>query len=491
MRHEASRFEQERQYADRPRSEPRPRVAEPVDADSLQLLVVSRDADTRRDVLDSLRAAGHGAHAVEVGALSARLGAPGVDAVVCDAELLAPGEPSRLPEAFQRHPGVGILVLEAAGAAPEASIGEMLQARVLARLRRPLELEPLALGLLRLQHLVDARRLAQRSPAAGDPELERLIGSSPEMVALRRRIVVLARSHATVLVTGESGTGKELVARAIHRCSVRRKAPFVAINCGAIPSGLVEAELFGHERGAFTGAARQRKGRFEMAQGGTLLLDEVAELPLSAQVKLLRVLQERSLERVGGNRPIALDVRLIGATHRNLVDWVARGLFREDLYYRLNVLDIRVPALRERPRDIPQLVAHFLRQFCTVSIPVITPRAWLALLAHPYPGNVRELEHAVHRAVVLCDGSEIRPGHLPPEIAGDPLEGSLAAEPRDYNLARAMRSCERECLLDALSASGGRKAEAARLLGIARKTLWEKLRLHEIGADAVSREASG
>ena len=285
-----------------------------------------------------------------------------------------------------------------------------------------------------------------------------------------------------MLVLGESGTGKELVARLVHAQSGRSRGPFVAVNCAAFPDTLLEAELFGHEKGAFTGATRRRKGRFLSANGGTLFLDEVAEIPLVAQAKLLRVLQEGMIEPLGSDSPCQVDVRIISATHRKLRGRVAAGLFREDLLFRLRVLEVSIPPLRERAGDLPLLVEHFLTRFHFQDpVPTITARAWAALLNHPWPGNVGELEHAIQQAVVFGDGGRIDLAHLPSEFGGnDDEEGDSGSG--FAPLAEASKDFEREYLVRALALTGGRRAEAARLLGISRKNLWEKLKSHMVGA---------
>src|SRR6266851_2761006 len=245
---------------------------------------------------------------------------------------------------------------------------------------------------------------------------EELVGRSPPIARLLERIAKFAANDAPVLITGESGTGKELVARALHAQSARHAKPFVAVNCAAFPETLLEAELFGHERGAFTGAVKKREGRFKAAQGGTLLLDEVADIPLLAQSKLLRVLEENTYEPLGTNQTATADVRILSATHRNLKEMVAKHLFREDLYYRLKILEIQVPALRERGGDLLLLLEHLLRKFTQPSSPPwVTARA---LAQYPFPGNVRELSHAIQHAVIVSEGRQVDLEHLPSEIAG-------------------------------------------------------------------------
>jgi transcriptional regulator with PAS, ATPase and Fis domain len=305
------------------------------------------------------------------------------------------------------------------------------------------------------------------------------------MLRLSDRVETIAQSDAPVLITGESGTGKELIARTLHERSTRAAKPFIAVNCAAFPETLLEAELFGHERGAFTGAVKRRDGRFKAADGGTLLLDEIAEVPLPAQAKLLRVLQEGTVEPLGTNESTRVDVRIISATHRNLRERIKDGRFREDLYYRLNVLDIEIPPLRERRGDLPLLLQYFLNKFTQPGkqSPSISPRAWAVLSQYPFPGNVREFAHAVEHAVVLAGGGEIDVEHLPAGIAGGPEGSATPGSASLRSLGSALKEFEREYLLRALAQAGGKKMKAAEILGISRKNLWEKLRLHGIAAE--------
>ncbi len=336
---------------------------------------------------------------------------------------------------------------------------------------------------------------AERRRAPSEPGVSRmqpfadllLWGDSPAMTRLADRVDAIAASDAAVLLTGETGTGKELVAQAIHRNSRRAHRPFVAVNCAAFPDTLIEEELFGHERGAFTGALRKRDGRFRAAHGGTLFLDEVAELSAPAQAKLLRVLQDLSFEPIGSNTPQKVDVRVISATHRDLRTLVAETRFRDDLYYRIKVCDVHLPALRERRAELVPLIEHFLRRLAPEGAPPVqlTPRARTRLLAYDYPGNIRELAHALEHALVLARGRTIDLEHLPAELAGTPGDRDPGTATRP--LAEAMREFEREYLLRALRLSGGVRVRAAELLGISRKTLWMKLR--ELGVPAESDES--
>ncbi len=302
------------------------------------------------------------------------------------------------------------------------------------------------------------------------------IGKDPKMQVVYKLIEDVAPSDATVLILGESGTGKELAARAIHQNSARKDSPFVVINCSAYPATLLESELFGYEKGAFTGASTQKPGRFEQADGGTIFLDEVGEIPSTAQVKLLRVLQHRNFERIGGTRTLSVDVRILAATNRDLLQDVKSGRFREDLYYRLNVIPIRIPPLKDRRNDIPMLARHFLHRFSTIqekTIEDFSPDAMRLLLDYPWPGNVRELENTVEHAVVLARGSRVQASDLPAQVLepapADPVENS-----------RSLQDTEKEMLLEALAASNWNKAETARRLGIGRSTLYSKMKRYRI-----------
>ncbi len=314
---------------------------------------------------------------------------------------------------------------------------------------------------------------------------ENLIGSGAGMRRVFDTIRKVAETDLTVLVRGESGTGKELVAQALHQRSPRRSRPFVAVNCAAINRELVESELFGHEKGAFTGADARRVGRFEAARGGTIFLDEIGDMPAATQAKVLRVLQERTFERVGGNQPVGVDVRVVAATHRDLEEEVRRGRFREDLYYRLKVVEVELPALRERPEDVPALVEHFLAALATrlerKKIP-ITPAALARLARHPWPGNVRELRNVVEQAAVLASGPAIDEDDLRlPVTAAAPDGPARAGGPSETgNFADAKRNAvegfERSYLLSALRAHDGNVSRTAAAIGMVRQSLQQKIR---------------
>jgi DNA-binding NtrC family response regulator len=296
-----------------------------------------------------------------------------------------------------------------------------------------------------------------------------------------KAIGLASATDAAVLIVGESGTGKELVAEALHRHSRRAAGPFVRVNCGALPEGLIESELFGHERGAFTDADRQRPGRFERAEGGTIFLDEIGELPLSAQAKILRVLQQREFERVGGTETLRSDARVISATHRDLPAEVAAGRFREDLYYRLNVARIVIPPLRDRPEDIPALAEHILRRverrhgWRALSI---SPEALAAIRERPWPGNVRQLENALARAAIAARGRAILPEHL--EVEPDPSIAAAGDPAQELPLRAQLAEVERRAIARALAACGGNRTQTAERLGISRRQLFDKIREYDL-----------
>ncbi|HXP97546.1 MAG TPA: sigma 54-interacting transcriptional regulator [Telmatospirillum sp.] len=317
-------------------------------------------------------------------------------------------------------------------------------------------------------------------------QLDRILTNSPKMIELCQAITKVAKSNATVLVSGESGTGKELVATAIHYNSARRDKPFVKVNCAAVPDGLLESEFFGHEKGAFSGAVARRRGRFEQADGGTLFLDEIGDISANLQVKLLRVLQEREFERVGGAQSIQADVRVIVATNKNIEDLVREGRFRHDLYFRLNVVALRTVPLRDRPEDVRLLGGYFLHKFATENAIEITgfdDRAMDLLLRYGWPGNVRELANAVERAVVMSTGREICPEDLPEHIlpAAADLDVVIASTGSGRPLRDMVRLYEAQAIAEALARNDGNRVKTAQELQISRRSLLYKIQEHGIG----------
>jgi two-component system response regulator PilR (NtrC family) len=343
--------------------------------------------------------------------------------------------------------------------------------------------KPVDLGILR--RLVDSAlklrpRLATPAPAGTRSGLPQLLGDSPAMAKVRALIDKLARSQAPVYISGESGTGKELAARLIHAASPRADRPFVPVNCGAIPQELMESELFGHTKGSFTGAVGDRPGLFQAADGGTLFLDEIADLPLSMQVKLLRAIQEKAVRPVGSSREVAVDVRLLSATHKDLARLVAEGSFRQDLYYRIDVIELRMPALRERPEDIGPLVEHILGQLAAahgLARPAITADALSELHSYPFPGNVRELENVLERALTLCESHQIGTEdlRLPERVEAD--AGREGEPPLDDYLG----DVERQAIVQALEETRWNKTAAAKKLGITFRAL--RYRLAKLGLE--------
>jgi two-component system response regulator HydG len=369
-----------------------------------------------------------------------------------------------------RPPVVVVTGYGSAEAAPAA-----IRAGAAAYLVKPLEVEAFRTVLERVGRLARERPARARQPAAkNDGGFPGLVGRSPAMSELFDRIRRVADSNATVLLEGESGTGKELAARAIHLHSARRDGPFLAVNCAALSPGLLESELFGHERGAFTGAHTTRVGRFEAAHGGTLLLDEVGEMPPPLQAKLLRTLEEREVVRVGANHPIHVDVRVIAATNRPLAPLVAAGAFRQDLYYRLNVVRLSVPPLRERAGDVPLLVDALLGSLAREHgrpAPSVEPEAMRRLAAWRWPGNVRELRNCLETLLLTSEGETIREEDLPPEMRG----GSVPAPFPSLSM-RPLSDVERELIANTLRDLGGNRAQAARALGISARTLYRRIK---------------
>jgi DNA-binding NtrC family response regulator len=329
---------------------------------------------------------------------------------------------------------------------------------------------------LRARHLQD--ELSQRYLVG------RVVSRSPGMQRVRQQIVQVAPARSTVLILGESGVGKELVAKAIHYNSPRRSGPFIALNCSAIPETLIESELFGHEKGAFTGAHERQRGKFELAHGGTLLLDEIGEMDLGTQAKLLRVLEEREFMRVGGSRAVRVDVRVLAASNRDLRELASRRRFREDLYFRLNVITIRVPALRGRREDIPELARSLLEQICRdngLAAKRLGESAVRALVRHAWPGNVRELKNVLESAAIIRPGLVIEADDLPEGFRGDPAGDDEADLPVELSLG----GMEREAIRRALARHGGNRTRAARALGIGLRTLQRKIRLYGLGPEGL------
>lgn len=341
---------------------------------------------------------------------------------------------------------------------------------------RPFDLETLEVAIAKA---LSSQRMAVENAylKAERQTVELLIGDSPAMQQLKQQIAQVAPSKATVLITGETGTGKELIAQSIHQQSTGRNNLFVAVNCAAIPAEMLESELFGHEKGAFTGAVKERIGKFELADGGTLFLDEITEMPIHLQAKLLRALQEGVIEKLGGNRQIRLNLRVVAASNRNPLEAVKQGKLREDLYYRLNVFSIHSPALKERTVDIAALAQHFAQQHHTV----IEASASLALSYYPWPGNVRELQNVIERASIICKSKTITLEELPADITSNSVSlKSPAPSHATLSIPLAFQAIERQLIAQALAETHGNKAKAAKLLEISERSLWNKINLYQL-----------
>ena len=421
-----------------------------------------------------------------------------IDLVITDLKMPKVDGMTLLREALRESPDLPIVMITAHGTVDTAV--EALKLGAFDYLTKPFdkdEVRQIVAKALKTRELAgeEAAPLPKDEPGARFG----IIGQSPGLTDLYAVLERVADSPTTVLVTGESGTGKELVARALHDHSARRGKPFIKVNCAAIPKELIESELFGYERGAFTGAVSSKPGRFELANGGTLFLDEIGEIPVEMQVKLLRALQESEFERVGGIKTIRVDVRLVAATNRDLKKLISQNLFREDLFYRLNVVSIRLPALRERPTDIPLLVEHFLTKFndrLKKQVSGVEPEALELLANYGWPGNIRELENVMERSVLFCDGQKLKVEDLPGELRGSE-SGSIAPPAADPNggpssemplsgegglkehVKVAMSRLERELVSRALKQTNNNVTHAARLLKISRKGL--QLKMKELG----------
>jgi two-component system NtrC family response regulator len=411
------------------------------------------------------------------------LGESDVDLVITDMKMPKMSGIELLQEVKRRDPDLPLIVMTAYGTVENAV--EAMKKGALDYITKPFQNEELKLTI---RKAVDHRRLLHRHRLLASELAERLgphniIGKSRPMQRIFELIALVAETKATVLITGESGTGKELIAKAIHFGSPRREAPFISVNCSALAETLLESELFGHERGSFTGATSSRKGRFELAEGGTLFLDEVGEMSPALQVKLLRVLQEMEFERVGGSRTLKVDVRVLAASNRDLKKAVSEGTFREDLFYRLNVVHLQIPPLRERPGDIPLLAAHFAAKYGrTLGKPelAVSPEAMEVLVRYPWPGNVRELENAIERAAILCRADVIRAGDLPEELRGGERARTLPADLSGMPLPEALEMIEARMIKRALLESGYVQAQAAKALGITKSLLQYKVKKYNL-----------
>ena len=438
----------------------------------LNILLVDDEPDLRVSLGQVLRDEGHAVDMASDGeAAIARLAAQPFHLVVSDVRLPKLDGLTLLRRIRRDFPSTEVLLMTAYG-----SIGDAVTAMkdsAVDYLTKPFDIDHLVTAVGRIDDRLRVRDEHARAQEAG-AAVSRLVGRCPAVLQLVDKIETIADTHAAVLLTGESGTGKELVARMLHERSSRRDRPLVIVNCAAVPPSLIEAELFGHERGAFTGAVKKRDGRFKAADGGTLFLDEIGEMPLETQGKLLRALQDGEIVPVGSNASMKVDVRLVSATNRDLKAMVAEGRFREDLYVRIKVFDLHLPTLRDRRGDLALLVEQFLREFNPDGDPPpLSPSAWAAISEYSFPGNVRELRHAIQHASILARGEEIELAHLPPEISGRGSEANVNGA--SHSLVEAMEQYEKELIMRTIRGTGERRQRAAKLLGISRKSLWKKL----------------
>jgi DNA-binding NtrC family response regulator len=442
-----------------------------------RILVVDDEANARSALAEILRDEGYGAETAADGFKAlGKLEEFAPDVILTDLKMPGLDGIAFMEKARAASPGAVFVVMTAFGTITSAV--EAVKKGAENYLTKPLD--PTALTAV-IERAMEKARLLQETRRLRDRLRERnafghIVSSDPKMAAVLDLVGQVGPSKASVLITGESGTGKELIAEAIHLASPRAKLPFVRLHCAALAESLLESELFGHERGAFTGAVARREGRFKQADGGTLLLDEIGEIPHGTQVKLLRFLQERTFERVGGNETIKVDVRIIAATNRDLSADVASGDFREDLYYRLNVVNVAMPPLRARPSDLLPLANHFLHRFANEngkSAEALSDDAVERLVGYRWPGNVRELENVIERAVIMCDAKTVTAKHLPAGLGALP-NGTVRVP------GSTLDEIERHAILATLEACGGKTSAAAQMLDISVRNIQYKLRAYGV-----------
>ncbi|MBI9102805.1 MAG: sigma-54-dependent Fis family transcriptional regulator [Spirochaetales bacterium] len=442
-----------------------------------QILIVDDEKNIREGLAKSLELDGYDTYTAENGKVALDIiQSQNIDLVISDLKMPVMSGEELLKKIDSAYPTLSVIILTGHGTI-ETAVNAMRDG-AFDFLTKPVNLSRLTLLVKRalsnrslvLQHRAlqaEVERLNDRN------RYSKLIGKSTGMKRVMEVIEQVADSRASVLITGESGVGKELVADAIHTLSSRREEAFIKVHCAALSESLLESELFGHEKGSFTGAVASKKGRFELAHKGSIFLDEIGEINQSIQIKILRVLQEKTFERVGSEKTIEVDARIISATNRNLLEEIAEGHFREDLFYRLNVVNIHIPPLRDRKEDIPLLIAAFLEEFATENdkqIDGLDPKARSALYGYNWPGNIRELRNCLESAVVLCKGNVITPEHLPPTVASG-AQGDFIK----IDLGTTLENAERLIIESTLTSEKGNKSKTAEVLGIGRKTLHRKL----------------
>ena len=441
---------------------------------NLTILTIDDEENIRNGLADNFELEGYNVKAAGSGKEGLKIiENESIDLVITDLKMDGMSGQEVVRQVSTKYPGIPIIVLTGHGSIDDAT--EAIKAGAFDFLTKPLDLDHLNIVV---KNALRGKELAQQNKELKEKLLNKnnsleMIGKSSELNRVRTMIEKAAPTKANVLITGESGVGKELVANAIHKQSSRASAPFVIVHCAALSESLLESELFGFEKGAFTGAEAQHKGRFELANGGTIFLDEIGEINQATQVKLLRVLQEKTFERVGGEKTISVDVRIVAATNRNLEDEVKAGRFREDLYYRLNVVRIEMPSLRERKDDIPLLMHSFLREFNIENeknIKGFDNRSKSALIKYNWPGNIRELKNCIESAVVMCTGDEIKMEDLPSSIRAQSEEKTISIP-----IGISMEEAEKIIIQENLAANNNNKSKTADILGIGRKTLHRKI----------------
>ncbi|MDT4762942.1 sigma-54 dependent transcriptional regulator [Sphaerochaeta sp. PS] len=446
------------------------------------ILIVDDEKNIRSGLAMAMELDGYETLTAEDGSAAwALMGKKDVDLVITDLRMpnLSGGELlKRISSAYPRLP---VIILTGHGTIETAV--EAMRGGAIDFFTKPVDLDRLSLVVKKALSTTDLyaeheKLKAEVAALKARNRYDRIVGKSQKMVMLMDTVAQVAPTRASVLITGESGVGKELVADAIHELSTRSKGPFIKVHCAALSESLLESELFGHEKGSFTGATAQKKGRFELADGGTIFLDEIGEINAATQVKLLRVLQERSFERVGGEKSLTVDVRVVCATNKDLLKEIEKGAFREDLYYRLNVVHLDVPPLRDRKDDIPLLMTSFLTQFTqenNKTIEGFSNAAKKALLAYEWPGNIRELRNCIESSVVLSRSSMIELDDLPPSVGRSDRSAQLS-----FDVGITLQEAEKQLIISTLVMCGGNKTKAADVLGIGRKTLHRKLQEYQI-----------
>ena len=443
-----------------------------------KILIIDDDATFRLTLRATLEQAGYEIHEAEDGRIGLqRLREMVFDLILLDLRMKDMQGDEALRRIKEMSPAVPVVIITAYATVQTAV--ETLKQGAFDYLIKPVDMDALlAIVSKALRYYeLESENQVLKERIGEQFDFSRILGRSKKMRDVLEVLTLAAPSDATILILGESGTGKELIANAIHENSPRKDRAFVKVNCAALAENLLESELFGHERGAFTGAVQQRKGRFELAAGGTIFLDEIGDMALSTQAKILRVLQEGEFERLGSSKTLKVDVRVVAATHRDLPRAIEEGRFREDLYFRLSVVTIELPALRERKEDIPTLAEHFLKKYAEKNQRLIkgfAPKTMDLLVRYDWPGNIRELENMVERAVILCRDEYIQPGCLPgqfQELAGNEEAGETGVRP-----GHSIREVEKELILKTLEQTGGNRTRAAEILGITRRALQYKLK---------------